>query len=68
MLDGARGSDIDIIGDTRSVTLDGETGTVTQVITRRDLGGEDPGGEETIEYPFTLVDGHAVFSAFPYPY
>ena len=63
VLDGARGSDIDIIGDTRSVTLDGETGVVTQVITRR-----DPGGEETIEYPFTLVDGRAVFSAFPYPY
>ena len=68
VLDGARGSDIDIIGDTRSVTLEGETGVVTQVITRRDPGGEDPGGEETIEYPFTLVDGHAVFSAFPYPY
>ena len=68
VLDGARGSDIDIIGDTRSVTLDGEAGVVTQVITRRDPGGEDSGGEETIEYPFTLMDGHAVFSAFPYPY
>ena len=68
VLDVARGSDIGIIGDTRSVTLDGAAGVVTQVITRRDLGEEDPGGEETIEYPFTLVDGHAVFSAFPYPY
>ena len=27
-----------------------------------------PNGEETFEYPFILIDGHAVFSAFPYPY
>ena len=28
----------------------------------------DTGKTEAYEYPFTLVDGHAVFSAFPYPY
>lgn len=67
-----RGSNDSIINDTRSVTLDGESGTVTQTVTCGEWDettqSQAASGEETFEYPFTIVDGHAVFSAFPCPY
>ena len=55
------------------LSLDGESGTVTQTITYGDWDEASQswtpnGEEENFEYPFTLVNGHAVFSAFPYPY
>ena len=55
------------------MTLDGESGTVTQTITYGDWDEASQswtpnGEEENFEYPFTIVGGHAVFSAFPCPY
>ncbi len=72
VLSADRGSNDSIINDTRSVTLDGESGTVTQTVTYGEWDettqSQAASGEETFEYPFTIVDGHAVFSAFPCPY
>lgn len=72
VLDADRGSNDSIIDDVRSVTLDGEGGIVTQTVTYGEWNeasqSQVPNGEETFEYPFILIDGHAVFSAFPYPY
>ncbi len=72
VLDADHGSNDSIIDDVRSVTLDGEGGIVTQTVTYGEWNeasqSQVPNGEETFEYPFILIDGHAVFSAFPYPY
>ena len=68
-----RGYNMEIASEEHSVTLKGKGGTVTQTVWLRnwddDAGDWVLTGEtETYEYPFTLVDGHAVFSAFPCPY
>ena len=68
-----RGSDDSIAGEEFEVSVSGEGGVLTQTITRRDWDDAAnewvlTGGTDTYEYPFTLVDGHAVFSAFPCPY
>lgn len=68
-----RGSDITIMGDELEVTITGSGGVLTQRITRGSWSDDaqtfvPTGAEDTYEYPFTLVDGHAVFSAFPCPY
>ena len=73
VLSADRGSDDSAIDETRSVTLDGESGTVTQTVTYGDWDETTQswapnGEEESFEYPFTIVGGHAVFSAFPCPY
>ena len=73
VLSADRGSDDSVIDETHSVTLDGESGTVTQTITYGDWDEASQswtpnGEEENFEYPFTIVGGHAVFSAFPCPY
>lgn len=54
----------------QSLSVDLESGVLTQTVERLDYtdDGYVPNGEEVFEYPFTLVDGHAVFSAFPCPY
>ncbi len=68
---GERGSDITIGKLEYSVRLDGESGVLTQTVTRQDFdenGKATLSGEtETYEYPFALTNGHAVFSAFPCP-
>ena len=68
-----RGSDITIMGDEMEVTIIGSSGILTQRITRGDWSDDAQAfvptdTVDTYEYPFTLVDGHAVFSAFPCPY
>ena len=68
-----RGSDITIMGDEMEVTIIGSSGILTQHITRGDWSDDAQAfvptdTVDTYEYPFTLVDGHAVFSAFPCPY
>lgn len=72
VLSADRGSNDSIMDETCSVALDGESGTVTQTVTYGEWDEATQSraatGEETFAYPFTLVDGYAVFSAFPYPY
>lgn len=68
-----RGSDVTIMGDEMEVTIIGSSGILTQSITRGDWSDDAQAfvptdTVDTYEYPFTLVDGHAVFSAFPCPY
>ena len=68
-----RGSDITILNDELSATIIGSSGILTQRITRGDWSDDAQAfvptdTVDTYEYPFTLVDGHAVFSAFPCPY
>lgn len=68
-----RGSDITIMDDEQDVAVMGDSGILMQTITRGDWSDAEqrlvPTGEtDTYEYPFTLLDGHAVFSAFPCPY
>lgn len=68
-----RGSDVTIMGDEMEVTIIGSSGILTQRITRGDWSDDAQAfvptdTVDTYEYPFTLVDGHAVFSAFPCPY
>ena len=68
-----RGSDITILNDELSATVIGSSGILTQRITRGDWSDDAQAfvptdTVDTYEYPFTLVDGHAVFSAFPCPY
>lgn len=68
-----RGSDITILNDELSATVIGSSGILTQRITRGDWSDDTQAfvptdTVDTYEYPFTLVDGHAVFSAFPCPY
>ncbi len=68
---GERGSDITIGSMEYSVKLDGDRGELTQTVHRQDF---DTAGKafltgETDDhiYPFTLENGHAVFSSFPCP-
>lgn len=68
-----RGSDITIDGASYLVAWNGDSGELIQTITRREwndaAGNFVPvPGTETYSYPFTTVNGHAVFSAFPCPY
>jgi len=69
-----RGSDITIGSESFAVDWNNSTeGKLVQTITRQDWDDEKGafvfnGVLNTYEYPFTLVDGHAVFSAFPCPY
>ena len=68
-----RGSDITILNDELSATVIGSSGILTQRITRGAWSDDAQAfvptdTVDTYEYPFTLVDGHAVFSAFPCPY
>ena len=68
-----RGSDITILNDELSSTVIGSSGVLIQTITRGDWSDDaqtfvPTGTVDTYEYPFTLADGHAVFSAFPCPY
>ncbi len=69
---GERGSDITIGAMDYAVALDGAEGTLTQTVHRQDMDEATnkwvlTGEMEDYEYPFTLVNGHAVFSAFPCP-
>lgn len=68
-----RGYDITIDGASYLVVWNGDSGELIQTITRREwndaAGNFVPvPGTETYSYPFTTVNGHAVFSAFPCPY
>ena len=68
-----RGYDITIDGASYLVAWNGDSGELVQTITRREwndaAGNFVPvPGTETYSYPFTTVNGHAVFSAFPCPY
>ena len=68
-----RGSDITIDTESYLVAWNGDAGEIMQTITRREwndaAGNFVPiPGTETYSYPFTTVNGHAVFSAFPCPY
>lgn len=67
-----RGSDDSIAGKKFEVSINGEGGVLTQTVTRREWNNAAndwalTGETDTYEYPFTLVDGHAVFSVFPCP-
>ncbi len=68
---GERGSDITIGKLDYSVTLNGESGVLTQTVSYQDFdenGKPSLTGETaTLEYPFTLTGGHAVFTTFPCP-
>lgn len=73
VLSADRGYNMEIAAEEHSASLKGRSGTVTQTVWLRnwddDAGDWVLTGEtETYEYPFTLTDGHAVFSAFPCPY
>ena len=73
MLCADRGSDITIDTESYLVAWNGDSGELIQTITRRawnDAAGNfvPVPGTETYSYPFTTVNGHAVFSAFPCPY
>lgn len=64
-----RGYDITIDGASYLVAWNGDSGELIQTITRREwndaAGNFVPvPGTETYSYPFTTVDGHAIFSAF----
>lgn len=69
-----RGSDVTINSESFAVDWSSSTeGKLVQTITRQDWNDEKGafvfnGVLNTYEYPFTLVDGHAVFSTFPCPY
>ena len=66
-----RGSDLTIGGTDYKVTFDGDGGELTQTVSRQDWDADGnvylTGETDEYVYPFTLVDGHAVFSAFPCP-
>lgn len=74
VLSADRGSDTSIGGESLRVEWSGDTaGKVIQTIDRQDWNDEKntfvlTGEQDIYEYPFTLTDGHAVFSAFPCPY
>ena len=68
-----RGSDITIDTESYLVAWNGDSGELIQTITRREwndaAGNFVPvPGTETYSYPFTTMNRHAVFSAFPCPY
>lgn len=72
VLSADRGSDLSIGDETFAVTLLEDGGVVTQTVCYQDYDAKSDtmkltGETETFEYPFTLVDGHAVFSDFPCP-
>ena len=68
-----RGSDITIDTESYLVAWNGDAGEIMQTITRRDWNDETgdfvpvPGSETYYGYPFTTMNRHAVFSAFPCP-
>ena len=73
VMSAGRGGNESLGGYTCTVALDGDSGVLTQTVTLlawddTAQAWADTGKTEAYEYPFTLVDGHAVFSAFPYPY
>ena len=69
-----RGSDITIDTESYLVAWNGDAGEIMQTITRREWNDETgdfvpvPGSETYYAYPFTTMNRHAVFSAFPCPY
>ena len=69
-----RGYDITIDGASYLVAWNGDSGELIQTITRREWNDETgdfvpvPGSETYYGYPFTTMNRHAVFSAFPCPY
>ena len=72
-LSAGRGGNESLGGYTCSVALGGDSGVLTQTVTLLAWDDAmqtwtDTGKTESYEYPFVIVDGHAVFSAFPYPY
>lgn len=68
-----RGSDITIDTERYLVAWNGDAGEIMQTITRREWNDETgdfvpvPGSETYYGYPFTTMNRHAVFSAFPCP-
>ena len=73
VMSAGRGGNESLGGYTCTAALDGDSGVLTQtvVLLAWDDTAQtwtDTGKTEAYEYPFILVDGHAVFSAFPYPY
>lgn len=68
-----RGSDITIDTESYLVAWNGDAGEIMQTITRREWNDETgdfvpvPGSETYYGYPFTTMNRHAVFSAFPCP-
>lgn len=69
-----RGSDITIDTESYLVAWNGDAGEIMQTITRREWNDETgdfvpvPGSETYYGYPFTTMNRHTVFSAFPCPY
>lgn len=68
-----RGSDITIDTESYLVAWNGDSGELIQTITRREWNDAADNfvpvpGTETYSYPFTTMNRHAVFSAFPCPY
>ena len=69
-----RGSDITIDTESYLVAWNGDSGEIMQTITRREWNDETgdfvpvPGSETYYGHPFTTMNRHAVFSAFPCPY
>lgn len=68
-----RGSNWNIANERFTVEWADETsGTVVQTVDVQDYDASGElaltGATEVYEYPFTLTDGHAVFSAFPCPW
>ena len=73
VMSAGRGGNESLGGYTCTAALDGDSGVLTQTVTLLAWDDTaqtwtDTGKTEAYEYPFTLVNGHAVFSAFPYPY
>ncbi len=68
---GERGSDISISNMEYSVSIDGNSGELKQTVYyteyNEDGTAKDTETTKDYSYPFTLVNGHAVFSAFPCP-
>ena len=73
VMSAGRGGNESLGGYTCTAALDGDSGVLTQTVVLlawddTAQAWADTGKTEAYEYPFTLVNGHAVFSAFPYPY
>lgn len=68
---GERGSDISIRNMEYSVSINGDSGELKQTVYyteyNEDGTAKDTETTKDYSYPFTLVNGHAVFSAFPCP-
>ncbi len=70
---GERGSDITIGDIDYKVEFSGNSGNLTQTVHYLEFAedtneSKDSGKTEDFVYPFTLSDGHAIFSAFPCPF